>query len=91
MVSPSVGLPKTRVELADVVRRFAPQYLAGHGQRMMPSQKKALADIAACCTRRAGRTTLPLRRLSRDVLALPLLPQPGLSQMPRQPNPRVAQ
>ena len=54
MVSPSVGLPKTRVELADVVRRFAPQYLARHGQRMMPSQEKALADIAACCTRELG-------------------------------------
>ena len=54
MVSLSVGLPKTRVELADVVRRFAPQYLAEHGQRMMPSQKKALSDIAACCTRELG-------------------------------------
>jgi hypothetical protein len=54
MVSPSVGLPKTRVELADVVRRFAPQYLAGQGHHMMPSQKKALADIAACCTRELG-------------------------------------
>jgi Putative transposase/Transposase zinc-binding domain len=54
MVSPCLGLPKTRVELADVIRQFAPQYLAGHGHRMMPSQKKALSDIAACCTRELG-------------------------------------
>ena len=54
MVNPSVGLPQTRVELADVVRRFSPQYTARYGQRMMPSQKKALADIAACCTRELG-------------------------------------
>jgi Putative transposase/Transposase zinc-binding domain len=50
MVSPSVGPLKTRIELADVIRQFAPQY----GDRMMPSQKKALSDIAACCTRELG-------------------------------------
>jgi hypothetical protein len=54
MVNPSVGLPKTRIELADVIRQFAPQYIAQYGQRMMPSQKKALSDIAACCTRELG-------------------------------------
>ena len=54
MVSPSVGLLKTRIELAEVIRQFAPQYVAQYGQRMMPSQKKALSDIAACCTRELG-------------------------------------
>jgi Putative transposase/Transposase zinc-binding domain len=54
MVSPSVGLPQTRIELAAVIRQFAPRYIAQYGQRMMPSQKKALADIAACCTRELG-------------------------------------
>ena len=54
MVNPSVGPPQTRVELADVIRQFAPQYIAQYGDRMMPSQKKALADIAACCTRELG-------------------------------------
>jgi hypothetical protein len=42
------------VELADVVRRFGSQYVAQYGPRMMPSQKRALADIAACCTRELG-------------------------------------
>ena len=54
MVNPSVGLPQTRVELADVIRQFAPEYTAMYGQQMMPSQKKALSDIAACCTRELG-------------------------------------
>jgi Putative transposase/Transposase zinc-binding domain len=54
MVSPTVGLPQTRIELAAVIRQFAPQYIAQYGQRMMPSQKKALSDIAACCTRELG-------------------------------------
>jgi hypothetical protein len=43
-----------RIELADVVRRFKEDYVARFGQRMMPSQKKALADIAACMTAQMG-------------------------------------
>ena len=39
---------------------------------------------------RAGGTALPLRRLPRHVLALPLLPEPGMPQMPRNPGPAVA-
>ena len=46
--------PGTGIELADVVRRFGPQYTARYGERMMPSQKKALSDIAACCTPELG-------------------------------------
>ena len=43
-----------RIELADVVRRFKDEYLARFGHLMMPSQKKALADIAACMTAQMG-------------------------------------
>ena len=43
-----------RIELADVVRRFKDDYVAQFGDRMMPSQKKALADIAACMTAEMG-------------------------------------
>jgi hypothetical protein len=42
------------VELADVVRRFGPAYRAQYGATMMPSQKRALADITACCTQELG-------------------------------------
>ena len=54
MVDPRVRPPKADVELADVVRRFGPQYPSQYGHRMMPSQKKALSDIAACCTPELG-------------------------------------
>ena len=54
MVDPSVCPPEADVELADVVRRFGPQYTSQYGHRMMPSQKRALSDIAACCTRELG-------------------------------------
>jgi Putative transposase/Transposase zinc-binding domain len=54
VVDPNVCPPKANVELADVVRRFGPQYVLQYGQSMMPSQRKALSDIAACCTRELG-------------------------------------
>lgn len=54
MVEPSTRPPKAGVELADVVRRFAGKYTTQYGSTMMPSQKRALEDIAACCTREMG-------------------------------------
>ena len=45
---------KTNVELGDVVRRFAPSYLKIQGEKILPSQKKALSDIAACHTEILG-------------------------------------
>jgi hypothetical protein len=54
MADRGVCPPRTDIELADVVRRFGPQYTAQYGDRMMPSQKKALADIEACCTAELG-------------------------------------
>ena len=54
MVDPRNGPPKAGVDLADVVRRFGPEYTSRYGDRMMPSHKKALSDIAACCTPELG-------------------------------------
>jgi hypothetical protein len=54
MVDPHVCAQKRDIELADVVRQFGPQYAAQHGQRILPSHQKALADIAACCTKELG-------------------------------------
>ena len=52
----ATGLPPSgsEVELADVVRRFGPEYLSQYGSSMMPSQRRALDDIAACCTPELG-------------------------------------
>jgi Putative transposase/Transposase zinc-binding domain len=54
MVDSSVCPTRTGIELADVVRRFGPAYTARYGERMLPSQQKALTDIAACCTKALG-------------------------------------
>jgi hypothetical protein len=43
-----------RIELADVVRRFQDRYVDEFGHLMMPSQRRALADIAACMTAEMG-------------------------------------
>jgi hypothetical protein len=54
MVDASLCPRKTVIQLADVVRQFHSQYTSQYGPTMMPSQKRALADIAACCTRQLG-------------------------------------
>ncbi len=47
-------LPKGGIELADVVRRFGGEYQSQYGHAMLPSHKRALADIEACCTKQLG-------------------------------------
>jgi hypothetical protein len=54
MGDPSTYRPKPKIELADIVRQFGPKYTSQFGHAMMPSQKRALADIAACCTEELG-------------------------------------
>jgi hypothetical protein len=66
-----------RIELADVVRRFKDDYLTRFGHLMMPSQKKALADIAACMTaemnscRATTTTSSPRCRKRYDLSSCP--------------------
>jgi predicted nucleic acid-binding Zn ribbon protein len=43
-----------RLELADVVRQFRDAHAAQFGHVMMPSQKKAIDDIAGCMTPAMG-------------------------------------
>jgi hypothetical protein len=42
------------VALADVLRRFAPDYLSTHGASVLPSHRRAVADILACRTEQLG-------------------------------------
>jgi predicted Zn-ribbon and HTH transcriptional regulator len=42
------------IELADVFRRFAADYLAAYGTSMLPSHQRAIADILACRTPALG-------------------------------------
>jgi hypothetical protein len=42
------------IEVADVFRRFAGDYLSAHGASMPPSHRRAIADIQACRTEALG-------------------------------------
>jgi hypothetical protein len=42
------------IELADVFRRFAADYLSAHGASMLPSHRRAVDDILACRTEALG-------------------------------------
>ena len=42
------------IEVADVFRRFASEYLSAHGAAMPPSHRRAIADIQACRTEALG-------------------------------------
>lgn len=48
------GSIQPRLELGDVVRRFEPAFIQINGDRLMPSQWKALHDIATCHTAAQG-------------------------------------
>jgi uncharacterized Zn finger protein (UPF0148 family) len=42
------------IELADVFRRFAADYLSAHGASMLPSHRRAIEDILDCRTAALG-------------------------------------
>src|SRR6059036_3017813 len=42
------------IEVADVFRRFAADYLAAHGASMAPSHRRAIEDILNCRTAALG-------------------------------------
>ena len=54
LANPNHEPSQRNVELADVVRRFGAKYWSQHAHGMLPSHKRALADIAACCTKELG-------------------------------------
>jgi len=55
-----------RIELADVVRRFGDRYIDKYGATMMPSQRKALQDIATCQTEALGGRRYQCEDCGRD-------------------------
>ena len=42
------------LEVADVLRRFGPAYLAQHGAALLPSHRRAIADLQLCRTSALG-------------------------------------
>ena len=68
------------IEVADVFRRFAADYLSAHGASMLPSHRRAIEDILNCRTAALGGQVWRCEAVQhRDVL-LPFLWQ---SQLPK--------
>lgn len=55
------------IEIADVFRRFADDYLSAYGATMLPSHRRAIADILACRTEALGGHLWRCDRCSAEV------------------------
>jgi hypothetical protein len=55
------------IEVADIFRRFADGYLAAHGARVLPSHRRAIADILACRTQTLGGHLWRCNRCGEEV------------------------
>ena len=78
------------LELADVVRRFAPEYVVTIRTGDDAVTETGPFGYRGLLYQGTGRTVVPLRRLPRDVLAFSLLPQSVLSEMSWKTDARVA-
>jgi hypothetical protein len=70
------------IEVADVFRRFAADYLAAHGASLPPSHRRAIEDIL--------RPGVALRGVQQRGVLLPPLQQSQLPQVPYRADARVA-
>ncbi len=57
------------IEVADVIRRFAPGYLSAHGASVLPSHDRAIGDILACRTEALGGHLWCCDRCSTEVFS----------------------
>ena len=57
------------IELADVFRRFAPDYLAAYRASMLPSHRRAIEDIIACRTSALGGQLWQCDTCEREVFS----------------------
>lgn len=61
------------IEIADVFRRFAADYLAAHGASLLPSHHRAIEEHPGLPHRRPRRPGLALRGMWRRDVLLPFL------------------
>jgi hypothetical protein len=54
MTTTTLNATADTIEVADVMRRFGPDYLERFGERMLPSHRRALQDIMDCRTAQMG-------------------------------------
>ena len=57
------------IEIAEVFRRFAGDYLSTHGASLLPSHHRAITDILACRTAALGGHLWRCDRCSAEVFA----------------------
>jgi putative transposase/transposase-like zinc-binding protein len=57
------------IEVADVFRRFAGDYLSAHGASMLPSHQRAITDIQACRTEFLGGHLWRCQQCSAEVFS----------------------
>ena len=57
------------IEVADVFRRFADDYLSDHGAAMPPSHRRAIADVLACRTPALGGQLWRCDQCSHEVFS----------------------
>ena len=65
---------KTPLDFADIVRRFSGDYITQFGDVLLPSQKKAIFDMATC-------HTMPKRKSIGRRIALVEIKTKGRSRM----------
>ena len=70
------------IEVADVFRRFADDYLSAHGASMPPSHQRAIADILACRTEALGGHLWRCDECAAESVLVSLLQEQELSKMP---------
>ena len=57
------------IEIADVFRRFAADYLSAHGASMLPSHRRAIEDILDCRTAALGGQVWHCEACSTEVFS----------------------
>jgi hypothetical protein len=70
------------VALADVLRRFAQNYLSAHGTSVLPSHRRAIADILACRTEQLGGHLWRCDCCRAEVFSYPFMQEPKLLTAP---------
>lgn len=83
------------IEIADVFRRFAADYVSLHGASMLPSHRRAIKDILACRTAALGGQVWRCDASNTEMFSYhscrnSFLRQPQLSQVSHRTDPGMA-
>src|SRR5882724_9222482 len=77
------------IEVADVFRRFAADYLSAHGASMLPSHRRAIEDILNCRTAALGGQVWRCEQCDTEMFSWHSC-QPRLPEVPHRSDAGVA-